>query len=519
MKDVVKLKPTEEGKKVEKPKPSEPVTLKQGEHLINNVKYKCRFGYEKDFVGYVASFVKGHLTQILNQVERKRVIQSDPKSDAYFSEGAKLVVPSPGEDEKIGIHYLRNHPTLNDHIKELLLIWMANIDTKYILHPEQLEEYVTKYCCKNEQPTHHFTNVLKASIAKCNPNSTMRSACQKALIQGNVRDVSRQEAFLQLDSSLNYVECSKTFKYVSLSGCYQVDLNCQDTKKKVAKKNDVAQSFYKRAENSEFQMLCQLYETDRAAFNKKFSPKYVLPKHPNEISFHEFVANYNCNWKPNSIDVVPIISPYFLKPPGNSPKNKAAYERFCWRNLLVYKPGCTPQNVIEGFETLHDALEDFVRNSPDCPSFLKEDFEKSQKIGLKEQAKNQNPDGFNEENNAEDDEIEKAMADFPDEGEEDDDDRLFPNLCPPVPEDTDYDTKLNRELIELHQRNGLYEPSEAENDIVMAQDTEADLTDLDKKDIIEDYYDARVIEEFKNSPWDLPYQQMRLTPESLEVWK
>ena len=512
-------------KEVAKLKPNEPVQLKQGEHVINNIKYECRFGYEQEFEGFLAHFVKGHQAQILNLVERQLKDEKDPKSEAFMPEGARIVRPDE-EMRKQGIYYLRNHPTLNNHIKELLIIWMANVDTKFILHPEQLEEYVTKYCCKDEKPSHHFANVLRASIAKCNPNSTVRSACQKALIQGNVRDVSRQEAFMQLEKSLAYVDCSQSFRMVSLTGNCQVDLNCNDPKKKVTKKDDVAETFYKRKDDPLFLELCKLYETDHEAFCKKLSPKYANPKHPNDICLYEFVAFYNCNWKPCRTDTVPIFSPYFLKPPSNTPKKREQYERFCRTNLLVYKPGCTRENILENFGSLDEALRDFVKNSPHCPSFLKADYGKAQ-ISTEEEAqisaeeagsKETNEDAFPTENKKEDDDIEKVMAGLDDYDEEDEDDRLYPNLCPQVPEDTDYDSKLNRQLIILHQRRGEYDPSEEETEMVLAQQVDPELPGTEPKvDIVEDYYDTTVIQQFQDYQWDKSYHEMELTPELLKV--
>ena len=57
-----------------------------------------------------------------------------------------------------------------------------------------------------------------------------------------------------------------------------------------------------------------------------------------------------------------------------SPKS---YDKFCSGSLLQYKPGANPENILNGFKTLHEALTDFVITSEHCPSYLKKDYEKA----------------------------------------------------------------------------------------------------------------------------------------------
>ena len=63
------------------------------------------------------------------------------------------------------LELLRNHPDMNNHIAEVLLIWGANVDQKTIETYEQLVQYILKYVMKPEE-TSDFLSKLKKAMAK-----------------------------------------------------------------------------------------------------------------------------------------------------------------------------------------------------------------------------------------------------------------------------------------------------------------------------------------------------------------
>ena len=121
--------------------------LESGQQIKNGKIYECRFGYPADLAGYSAKFVNVEEAQVFDQVSRL-YSSTDPRSPTVMEKGAEIVVES-GSTKKLV--YLRNHPMVNNHIKELGLGWNANIDSKVILHHDQLEEYIMKYILKEEK--------------------------------------------------------------------------------------------------------------------------------------------------------------------------------------------------------------------------------------------------------------------------------------------------------------------------------------------------------------------------------
>ena len=75
----------------------------------------------------------------------------------------------------------------------------------------------------------------------------------------------------------------------------------------------------------------------------------------------------------NFQEFIPHFSPNFLY---GCPKKsrKVDYETFCRCKLLEYQPGSSPENLLgDGkFKDYEEAMEDFIANSPHCPSVLKE---------------------------------------------------------------------------------------------------------------------------------------------------
>ena len=49
------------------------------------------------------------------------------------------------------------------------------------------------------------------------------------------------------------------------------------------------------------------------------------------------------------------------------------YEEFCRARLLQFLPGSTPNNLLEGFATYGERMDDFVKNSKFCPALVKEE--------------------------------------------------------------------------------------------------------------------------------------------------
>ena len=91
--------------------------------------------------------------------------EPDIKEEHVTLEDALHFGASYGEESQEKLELLRNHPDINNHIAEMLILWGANVDQKCIQSYDQVVLYLLKYVLKPEQISEFFTNLSK-SIAK-----------------------------------------------------------------------------------------------------------------------------------------------------------------------------------------------------------------------------------------------------------------------------------------------------------------------------------------------------------------
>lgn len=90
----------------------------QQEVVIGDKTYECRFGFDKPFFGYKATYetASNERTQILTKVDRQHHLNKDgTPSEAVVHPRGALITPGASKDKLL--LYLRNHPALNETIK------------------------------------------------------------------------------------------------------------------------------------------------------------------------------------------------------------------------------------------------------------------------------------------------------------------------------------------------------------------------------------------------------------------
>ena len=384
------LKKVEEKEGDKAPKPTEQV-LGPGEVMKDGQLYRCRFGFDKALLGYVKN---------MGQMSDKKETLFKSVDRKYYDQLKKMpVLPNGALVQEKELLMLRNFPAINEHCPELVSLWLANVDTKFICHRDQLMDYIGKYCTKSEEPSGTMHSISRAITARANEEvdgdvAGVRKVLGKILMKSTERDRSRQECYQEL-AGISPVTHSLSFKTVNVSGDSKtIDLD-GDIDTKISDKKSMAEIYWNRDKDPNFRTCCQKFHENRQNYYSSFSPNWTDVKEPREVSLHNFLAFFTKDWKATRGEFAPVISPIYLRPPKNLPKNKEVYERWCRRNLLVHKVGCNPTNILEGFDDLHSALEDFIENYGDaCPTFLREEFEKVNTIdgpeddGDKEDAEN-----------------------------------------------------------------------------------------------------------------------------------
>ena len=351
-------------------KPASKDTILEPGTIIKDGKlYKCRFGFDKPLVGYRKDFGEGQKQQVFKSVQR--IYPQEP----VIPEGVKII--SDDATGKKELEYLRNHPAVNDHCKEISLIWGANIDVKFIIHPAQLLAYLSKYVTKGEKPSQEMHSISRAAIAQVNENSPVRSVLQKTIMKAVERDKSRQECYQEL-AGISPVCCSKDFRLISVTGEGKYVNIDGDLDQKISASKNMADVYWNRKNDPNYHDAIALYNENHETWRKSFLSTWKVAKNPEDVTLHEFAAFFKKNWTPANTEYIPVISPSFMKPPPNTKKAKDAYEMFCRSSLLEYKPGSNPDNIMGSFESLHEALKDFVTNKDwkdICPTYLKKDFQ------------------------------------------------------------------------------------------------------------------------------------------------
>ena len=135
---------------------------REGYCLNKDKKTVCRFGFEKDYVGFVPIWdVTG------------RNLQAVGRDQNLCPEGVEI--------HKGGMLLLRNHPRLVTHIPALLNIWQANIEGRPVKNYQQVVRYLIKYMMKEEPNSSSFDAIMRASIEEVDEDDPVRKVFMKTL--------------------------------------------------------------------------------------------------------------------------------------------------------------------------------------------------------------------------------------------------------------------------------------------------------------------------------------------------
>ena len=182
-------------------------------------------------------------------------------------------------------------------------------------------------------------------------------------------DLCKNEAW-KVASGEEFVEFSRPFVSVNVTQKRRIALERYhqgDPEGDALTKNH-ADSYWTRDEEAAFQEACETYEKDPSLY----------PKHPKLMSLYDFAIYCDKKWHSTRVIHVPLPSPQFhyvpdrRKPDGN-------YEKYCMTQLLLFKPGANPVNVLwkdyddeaaGSFTSYHEALWDFVTDSSSSASIV-----------------------------------------------------------------------------------------------------------------------------------------------------
>ena len=342
-------------------------TVKNNEGKKEIIKEKhCRFNFPFDLNGFKLKF--NEETEELEGYDPDIKEESDPLSDPlHFGASYRKLDEKTQKFIDTKLELLRNHPELNNHIAEVLILWGANVDQKCITSYEQVVQYLLKYVLKPEKGSEFFTS-LKAAIAKkVDDDTPLKKTATKVLMSCiGQRDMTSNECFL-IAHGHPYVEFSQAPRTANLKGSSVAKKKLKDESECIQDDDNFTEAYWKREEIDGYKQLCTDYEAGKMA---------VLTKHPRDLSLREFMCNFTKKWNYCPAEVFPYIIPtfrYVVK------KGKENYEEYCRCLLLQDKPGCSFDNVGKMFGSCEEELKDFVENSPFCPNLVKEEFKESQK--------------------------------------------------------------------------------------------------------------------------------------------
>ena len=490
----VKLKKEEKDKlKTAEDLRKQQLVFKKGEKGESDGLYQCRFGYPSDLYGFEAEYHP-------SKDQGCQKIISVKKPDNMTLRGAHVDPISPDQPDKRVVNFPRNHPTVNNHIKEFLCMWQANTDSKVIYDPVQVTRYLFKYVCKAEKESLDFRKVARAAVSAAADDKSVKHGLQKILIKSVSKNTPLQEAHLHLGQDEVYADISQSFRYCSVGKSKAVDLDVEDMKVKATKPDDYPELFWKRHTDPNFQNECRIYnsfleEGNLKSYFQRFEKTWIDPVGPEQVNLYEFVAFFDKSWKPDG-QKVPVIRPSFHKVPSLNKKER--FEAWARVQLLSYKADATPDNIKDGYEDISDAFVDFLRQNEKNPrlNFLKEDYEYALIASL-------NADGEIAEEDAEDpvgqpenlDAVieEEAMLQF---GELQQDPLV----------DHRPDQELHQDLIGIHNHKGV----QYEED-----DTEPVNINHIEDDDSTGYDDPKFLKEWENHNWQEAHDELQMTPEIL----
>ena len=386
------------------------------EHLVKgkneedkDAYYVCRFDYPKPLYGFEATYYSTtdptcQKITAINKTPGKtlRGAHCDPVKKSRQHVGNLDM--SGGQHV---INYVRNHPTINNHVKEFLVIWLANTDTKPIYDVDQVIKYLFNYVCKHEKESLAFRKAGKAAVANISETTSVKTGLQKIFIKSVGKDTPLQEAHIHLNKRRHHAVMDATFHQCSVGGGKSLNLESDKDDVKVVRSEGYPEKYWNRENDQNYLNMCLKYDAFKAEgqeeeYFKLFHPNWKTPKAPQDCCLHDFIQWHDKNWRPTPYtERIPIISPYFQKVPSTAKKER--YEVWARTSLLEFKVGATPDNLLNEHDTISEAFEEFMKNVPPRLKFLHEKYQDAQIKGAIETAQK---NAAQEEEDAEEEEEE-----------------------------------------------------------------------------------------------------------------
>ena len=83
---------------------------------------------------------------------------------------------------------------------------------------------------------------------------------------------------------------------------------------------------------------------------------------PQEVNLETFVCLFNENWTVADHEYMPQFFPRF--PKEFKKGNLDMLERWAKREMLTARPGATPENLLDGFKSVEDAMNYMIYKTP-----------------------------------------------------------------------------------------------------------------------------------------------------------
>ena len=421
------LKEVELNKK-EKEKLTDEAKIREQRLVLKDKKfYQCRFGFPLPYFGYEPKYLPAKDNDILDEVIKR----------PDLTLRGCHVIPRKGAPTIHDLNLVRNHPNVNFHIKEFLLVWRGNIDSKIILDPAQVKKYLFSYISKHEGESIDFRKACRAAVANCNDATSMKKAAQKIMMQTVNRDTPLQEAILQLKRDRNYADFSQTFHQISVGGSKSLNLHPKDMKQKLTNTDSYQDHYWNRHQDPKYLEAVQNFNAFAEdgkldEYYSQFHKDFKNPTSPAETNLNNYIAFYNKDWTISRNQRVPLINPYFQTPPNVS--KTQSYETYARGRMLQFKVDATPDNITGGFESITEAFKHFIKNAPKRLEFLKEEYEiaNKQETDAANESRGEDNEASGEDNEASGEDNEARGEVDEDSNDVPDPNNLFEDLAPQV---------------------------------------------------------------------------------------
>ena len=190
----------------------------------------------------------------------------------------------------------------------------------------------------------------------------MQKLALKAKKPGGMAIYERHIAIYQL------VDDPEALSTVQFGGCSARKISCFE--------NDFANTYFKRQFDPNFRRLCKEYEDDREGYLRKWAkldPVWHEPVEPKKINLDTFTSIFNENWTLADVEYETFFSPRFSHYIGKSKLDEL--EKWAKREMLIHWPGARPENLLDGFKSVEDAMNHFVYKTPYCNHKIRSDWQ------------------------------------------------------------------------------------------------------------------------------------------------